>query len=668
MGEAGRYRALLIGNSTFPLDSENLQPLEGPVNDIALLRDALTDPVVGLFDPGEVRLVPERTMAEVLVELETFFHSADRHDRLLLYYSGHGRLSEANQLFLCARDTRTDLLRSTAVSSAAITMILEASPATTTVIILDCCHSGAFKGGDLPASLRGSGRFLLTSCRGSQLANDADRRNGTSMFTQHLVEGLTGAPDRDGDGFVSLGEIYDYVNGRLAAKGRQLPQRSFAGGGDVAIARRPADVPEAGPPARAPGPAPGVRVAAAAGPSAGVPAASPGVEVPVDAGRAAPSGLAGVPIAADAGASPPSSPPRREGDGRRRVATRLVRLPALLRWGAPVLVAAVVIAVLAWPSGSGLTPGPARLADPGGLAVAADGTVFVGDLSREEVWRVTPTGEATVVAGGGAEEPDGVAATTADIDGPWALAVAGDGSLYVAGGSGAILRVDPGGVVRRLDVRPADVTLAVEALALAGDGTLYLATEARVLARAPDGVLTTVAGADGVPGYRGDGGPAVDARVRDPRGLALDGAGNLYLADTGNNRVRRISPDGVIATVAGDGSFEASPDGTAAIESGLASPAGVAVAPDGGLLVSEAGASRVRRVGPDGQITTVIGGADGGSVPDVVDGVPAMRSGLATPHHLATDGAGNLFVVDTDHRRVRRIAGGSPDGLVSTAA
>ncbi|MCA1845989.1 MAG: caspase family protein [Actinobacteria bacterium] len=97
------YRALLIANSSFPADPHNLQPLVGPVNDVAVLRAALADPGVGLFEPESVRLVPERTAQEVLVELERFFSAARRDDTLLLYYSGHGVLNERNQLFLCAR-------------------------------------------------------------------------------------------------------------------------------------------------------------------------------------------------------------------------------------------------------------------------------------------------------------------------------------------------------------------------------------------------------------------------------------------------------------------------------------------------------------------------------------------------------------------------------------
>ncbi|MDQ6949615.1 MAG: caspase family protein, partial [Actinomycetota bacterium] len=90
------YKALLVGNSTFPSDPHNLQSLEGPVNDIAVLRDALTDTEVGLFEPTAVRMLPERTMSEILIELETFFGSATRDDRLLLYYSGHGLLTDEN--------------------------------------------------------------------------------------------------------------------------------------------------------------------------------------------------------------------------------------------------------------------------------------------------------------------------------------------------------------------------------------------------------------------------------------------------------------------------------------------------------------------------------------------------------------------------------------------
>jgi hypothetical protein len=235
------YRALLVANSTFPGDPHNLPELEGPRNDPALLRDALCDREAGLVPSDNVRLVTERTMAEVLREMEDFLRSGTRNDTLILYYSGHGLLDQSNELFLCTRDTRTDRLRSTAIKASDIRQMIDESAAATTVILLDCCHSGRFKGGDVPAALAGRGRFVVTSSRSGELANDTDVRNHASLFTHHLVQGmLHGAEDRDADGVVNLSELYDYVHQALAAHGRQVPQKRFEGDGDVPMALRTA--------------------------------------------------------------------------------------------------------------------------------------------------------------------------------------------------------------------------------------------------------------------------------------------------------------------------------------------------------------------------------------------------------------------------------------------
>jgi hypothetical protein len=233
------YRALIVANSTFPSDPHNLPELEGPRNDPALLRDALCDRAAGLVPADNVRLVTERTMAEVLREVEDFLHSAARQDTLILYYSGHGVLDQSNELFLCTRDTRSDRLRSTAVKASDVGEMIDDSAAATTVILLDCCHSGRFKGGDVPATFAGRGRFVVTSSRSGELANDTDTRNHASLFTHHLVRGiLEGAEDRDGDGVVNLSDLYDYVHSALTEQGRQVPQKRFEGDGDVPIALR----------------------------------------------------------------------------------------------------------------------------------------------------------------------------------------------------------------------------------------------------------------------------------------------------------------------------------------------------------------------------------------------------------------------------------------------
>jgi hypothetical protein len=237
------YRALLVANSTFPADRDNLPELEGPRNDAALLRDALCDDRHGLFPSDNVRLVTEREAAEVLREAEELLRSAQPDDVVLLYYSGHGALSVAGDLLLATRDTRLDRPLSTAVKASSLSDMVEESSAATTVIILDCCYSGRFKGargGNLAEALAGRGRFVLTSSRGGELADDAHVQNRASMFTHYLVEALRGAADDvDGDGLVGLNEIYRYVHAHLTAGRRQVPERRFAGSGDVAIARRP---------------------------------------------------------------------------------------------------------------------------------------------------------------------------------------------------------------------------------------------------------------------------------------------------------------------------------------------------------------------------------------------------------------------------------------------
>jgi hypothetical protein len=236
---AGRYRALLIGNSTYPADEHNLQTLKGPAKDIAVLNRALSDRDTGLFADVDVTLLPEATSTRALSKLGNFFNTADRDDVLLVYFSGHGKLDRLGRLHLCMNDTQTTDLLSTAVSSVRINEFAEESRARNVVIILDCCYSGAFRGGDFGDTVAGPGRYVMTSCRGSQLANDATVDNGTSFFTQHLVEGLQYAADQDGDGYVSFSDLYAYVDRSLREDGKQIPQRRVDGDGDLRLARRP---------------------------------------------------------------------------------------------------------------------------------------------------------------------------------------------------------------------------------------------------------------------------------------------------------------------------------------------------------------------------------------------------------------------------------------------
>jgi Caspase domain len=237
---ASRYRALLIGNSTYPADEHNLQTLKGPVKDIATLNRGLIEPGAGLFDDTDVTLLAEATSSRAIRALGKFFGIATRDDVLLIYYSGHGKLDQTGRLHLCMQDTDSTDLLSTAVSSARINEFADASRARNVVIVLDCCHAGAFRSADLGQAVAGPGRYVLTSCRGTQLANDATVENGTSVFTQHLVDGLVyAAPDQDGDGYVTFSDLYAYVDRRLREDGKQIPQRRVDGDGDLPLAKRP---------------------------------------------------------------------------------------------------------------------------------------------------------------------------------------------------------------------------------------------------------------------------------------------------------------------------------------------------------------------------------------------------------------------------------------------
>ncbi|SDJ48618.1 protein of unknown function [Frankineae bacterium MT45] len=231
------YRALLIGNSTFEADA-GLNPLNAPTKDVARLHRALVDSETGLFNDENVRLVTERKHDEILDELDEFFASGSREDLMFLYYSGHGILDDHSHLYLCGRDTRSDRLPRTGISDETINDFIRGADSMRTILVLDCCSSGMFKGGAIDTQLGGPGRYVVSSARGRTLANDSQSPTGTSLFTEHLVEGLLGgAVDSNGDGLIDLHEIYDYVKKRLAQTSKQIPHSRFDGDGDVSLAR-----------------------------------------------------------------------------------------------------------------------------------------------------------------------------------------------------------------------------------------------------------------------------------------------------------------------------------------------------------------------------------------------------------------------------------------------
>jgi len=325
-------------------------------------------------------------------------------------------------------------------------------------------------------------------------------------------------------------------------------------------------------------------------------------------------------------------------------------------------------------SGDGGTATSASFADPWGLCVDGGGNIYVADLWNYRIRKITSGGEISTVAGNGivSYSGDGGPATQAQLNTPEAVAVDSSGNIYIADTQNQRIRaVTPQGVIHTIagtgtagssgDNGPAaNAQLnSPSGLAVDAKGNLYVADTGndRVRVIAPNGIITPFAGS-GTAGFSGDGGAATGATLYQPRGLAVDASGSVYIADFANSRVRKVTPDGNIATIAGNGVSGYSGDGGPATQAALNGPSAVAVDPSGNVYIADTNGNRVREVS-GGTITTIAGtGGDGYSG----ENVEAATALLASPRGIAADGAGNVYVGDSGSR-IMRI---SPAGTIST--
>ena len=316
---------------------------------------------------------------------------------------------------------------------------------------------------------------------------------------------------------------------------------------------------------------------------------------------------------------------------------------------------------------------PGAFNNPNATAVDGAGNVFVADMTNHTIRKISPLGVVTTLAGtvGSAGDTDGTGAA-AQFHYPRGLAVDAAGNVFVADTSNLTIRkISPAGVVTTLagtaaSLGSADGTGAAarfnypRGLAVDAAGNVLVADTGNHTIRkiSPAGVVTTLAGTAGSAGITDGTGAA--ARFNNPRGLAVDGAGNVLVADAPNHTIRKISPAGVVTTLAGTAGVQDSTDGTGAAAR-FSNPIGLTVDGAGNVLVADSANHTIRKISPAGVVTTLAGTAGSAGITDGTGAAARFNN----PRGLAVDGAGNVLVADAPNHTIRKI---SPAGVVTTLA
>ncbi len=334
-------------------------------------------------------------------------------------------------------------------------------------------------------------------------------------------------------------------------------------------------------------------------------------------------------------------------------------------------------------TGDGGLATAATFDNPSSIVFDTAGNLYVADTYNSVIRKIAVgTQVVTTVAGGGEYGfvGDGGPALEAHLEGPMDVAVDGSGNVFIAdgllnrirrvdGATGIITTVagtgqagysgDGGRAFEAMLDLPAGITLDASDNLLIADANNNRVRKVDGV----NGVITTIVGT-GEDSLSGDGGPAIGAALSFPSGISVDGADNLFIADDGNGLIRMVDVGtNVITTVAGDGSFEFSGDGGLSVAAGLNSASDLAIDSGGNLFIADVGNRRIRQVDPRSRIITTVAG---GGTDFLGDGSAAAAAVLTNPRDIAFDSAGNLFVVDENNERIRRID--KDTGVITTIA
>lgn len=321
-------------------------------------------------------------------------------------------------------------------------------------------------------------------------------------------------------------------------------------------------------------------------------------------------------------------------------------------------------------SGDGGPGTNAQLYNPSGVAMDPAGNVYIADTGNNRIRKITvTTGLISTIAGTGiaGDTNDGQAATNAEINGPTAIAFDSAGNLYFVDAGFRVREVTAStGVISTVTGSGGTYGTSATSVAVDASGDIYFsANGTEILMLTPStGNVTTIAGIGYDYGYSGDGGLATNATLNNPANLRLDSSGNLYIADIGNARVRKVTiSTGIITTVAGDGTSGYAGDGGQASSAEI-SIGSIAVDPSGNLYIADAGNNRVREVSAStGIIKTIVGTGTAGYLGD---GGPGLTAELRNPADVVVDSSGNVFIADETNYRIRKLTVAT--GIITTIA